>query len=124
MAKKILIVDDNQHLRQILASMLRFSGYDISEAATGIQAIEKAVSAKPNLILLDIDLPDIRGTEAAQAIHKDPRTAHIPILGCSAYFGGEFREAALRAGMVDYLVKPVHAAVIRAKIEEFLLTER
>ena len=89
MAKKILIVDDNQHLRQILASMLRFSGYDISEAATGIQAIEKAVSAKPNLILilLDIDLPDIRGTVAAQAIHKDPRTAYIPILGCSAYPG-------------------------------------
>ena len=124
MTKKILIVDDNEHLRQLLASILRFSGYEISEAATGTQAIEKAVSAKPNLILMDIDLPDITGADAAQAIRKDPRTAHIPIVGCSAHLGWEFREAALRAGMIDFLVKPLDATVIRAKIEEFILTER
>jgi len=108
MTKKVLIVDDNEHLRQLLASILRFSGYAISEAATGTQAIEKAVSAKPHLILMDIDLPDITGADAAQAIRKDPRTAHIPIVGCSAHLGWEFRDA----------------TVIRAKIEEFILTER
>jgi len=86
MAKKILIVDDNEHLRTILASILQFSGYEISEAATGTQAIEKAVSAKPNLILLDLELPDMTGADAAQAISKDPRTARIPIVGCSAFF--------------------------------------
>jgi CheY-like chemotaxis protein len=124
MTKKILIVDDNEQLRQILASMLRFSDYEISEAATGKQAIEKAVSAKPNLILMDIDLPDITGADAAQAIRKDPRTAHVPIVGLSAHLGWEFREAALRAGMIDFLVKPLDATVIRATIEEFILTEK
>jgi len=123
-AKKILIVDDNEHLRQILASILRFSGYEISEAATGTQAIEKAVSTKPNLILLDLDLPDMTGADAAQAICKDQRTAGIPIVGCSAFLGLEWREVALRAGMVDYLEKPVHAATIRTKIEKFVLSER
>ena len=124
MAKKILIVDDNEHLRQILASILRFSGYEISEAATGTQAIEKVVSTKPNLILLDLDLPDMTGADAAQAICKDQRTAGIPIVGCSAFLGLEWREVALRAGMADYLEKPVHVATIRTKIEKFVLSER
>jgi two-component system, cell cycle response regulator DivK len=124
MTKQVLIVDDNEHLRQMLASMLRLSGYEVSEAATGTQAIERAVLAKPNLILMDIDLPDITGADAALAIRKDPRTTHIPIVGLSAHLGWEFRETALRAGMVDFLVKPLDAAVIRAKIEKFILTEK
>jgi len=58
MAKTVLIVDDDEHLREILTAMLRFSGYEISEAATGTEAVNKAISEKPDLILLDIELPD------------------------------------------------------------------
>ncbi len=123
MAKKILIVDDNEHLRQILSSILRFSGYEISEAGTGTQAIEKAVSAKPNLILLDLNLPDMTGADVSKAICKDQRTAGIPIVGCSAYLGLEWREVALRAGMVDYLEKPISAAAIEAVVEQLILSE-
>ena len=123
MAKKILIVDDNEHLRQILSSILRFSGYEISEAGTGTQAIEKAVSAKPNLILLDLNLPDMTGADVSKALCKDQRTAGIPIVGCSAYLGLEWREVALRAGMVDYLEKPISAAAIEAVVEQLILSE-
>jgi hypothetical protein len=66
MAKRVLIVEDNEHLRQILVSILRFSGYDILEARTGTQAIEKALAAKPNLILLDLDLPDPVGLRSSR----------------------------------------------------------
>jgi CheY-like chemotaxis protein len=123
MAKRILIVDDNEHLRQILSSILRFSGYEISEAGTGTQAIEKAVSAKPNLILLDLNLPDMTGADVSKAICKDQRTAGIRIVGCSAYLGLEWREVALRAGMVDYLEKPISAAAIEAVVEQLILSE-
>ena len=123
MAKRILIVDDNEHLRQILSSILRFSGYEISEAGTGTQAIEKAVSAKPNLILLDLNLPDMTGADVSKAICKDQRTAGIPIVGCSAFLGLEWREVALRAGMVDYLEKPISAAAIEAVVEQLILSE-
>jgi CheY-like chemotaxis protein len=123
MAKRILIVDDNEHLRQILSSILRFSGYEISEAGTGTQAIEKAVSAKPNLILLDLNLPDMTGADVSKAICKDQRTAGIPIVGCSAYLGLEWRKVALRAGMVDYLEKPISAAAIEAVVEQLILSE-
>ena len=123
MAKKILIVEDNEDMRQMLVSMLRNSDYEVSEAATGTEAIEKAVSAEPNLIVLDIELPDLSGVVVAQTIRKNPKTARIPIVGWSAYIGWEYRKAALDAGMIDYLEKPVHSATLRAKIEEYLLIE-
>lgn len=124
MAKTVLIVEDNQHLREILASFLGSFGYVVAEASTAQEGITKATSGRPDLILLDLDLPDMKGTDAAQAIKKNPMTAHIPIIGCSAFFGPEWRAEALRAGMVDYLLKPISAAVIKAKIEKFILAER
>ena len=124
MAKKILIVEDNQHLREILASVLHTSGYTILEAATGAQGIEKAVAEKPNLIILDLDLPDITGIDAARTLKNNPMTAEIPIIACSALSGSEWREEAMRAGIADYLQKPISLALIKEKIEEYILFER
>jgi two-component system, OmpR family, response regulator len=124
MTRNILIVDDNQHLRELLVTMLRFSGYEISQAASGSEALQKAVSARPNVILLDIDLPDMKGADVAQAIRKQSASAHIPIIGCSAFLGGEWREKALDAGMDDYVEKPISLELIKAKIEELIRTER
>ena len=90
MAKNVLIVDDNEHLRQILAAILRFSGYEIVEAASGAQAIQKAASTQPSLILMDFELPDMNGADATRLIRQNPATAHIPIVGCSAFIGSEW----------------------------------
>ena len=119
----VLIVDDNQYLREILATMLRFSGYEISQAANGSEALKMVVSAKPNVILLDIQLPDMKGADVARAIRTQSASAHIPIIGCSAFLGGHWRQQALHAGMVDYLEKPIPLEVIQAKIKEFILSE-
>lgn len=124
MTKTVLIVDDNEHLRRILASILGASGYEVLEAGSGSQAIEKAISAKPSLILLDLDLPDITGIDAARALKNNPKTALIPIIACSAFFETDLREKALCAGMVDYLQKPISSDIIKAKIGEFILFER
>jgi CheY-like chemotaxis protein len=87
MTNTILIVDDNEDLRKMLAWLLQPRGYETLQAATGKDAIERAITAQPSLILLDIRLPDMNGVDAARAIKKDQRTAHIPIVGWSAYFG-------------------------------------
>ena len=121
MAKSVLIIEDNEHVREIFVSMLRSAGYEILDAGTGTQGIEKALSAKPNLILLDLDLPDMTGVDTARAIRKNSTTAHIPIIACSAWSGREWREEALRAGMVEYLQKPIPSELIRAKVREFIL---
>jgi len=121
MAKSVLIIEDNEHVREIFVSMLRSAGYEILDAGTGTQGIEKAFSAKPNLILLDLDLPDMTGMDTARAIRKNSTTAHIPIIACSAWSGREWREEALRAGMVEYLQKPIPSELIKAKVREFIL---
>ena len=119
MTNSILIVDDNEDLRKVLAWLLQPRGYETLQAATGREAIEKAIVAQPSLILLDIRLPDMNGVDAARAIKKDQRTALIPIVGWSAYFGELWREEALRAGMVAYMEKPLSAPVIEATIKKF-----
>ena len=123
-AKHILIVEDNIHLRRILAGALELHGYTISVAATGQEAIQTAIVAKPKLILLDLTLPDMTGMEAARALKQNQQTADIPIVGCSAYIGAEWRDEALRSGMVEYLQKPIPLREIEAVIEQFILLER
>ena len=123
-AKHVLIVEDNPHLRRILAGALEHRGYTISEATTGDEAIVTASKENPKLIFLDLSLPDMTGTEAARALKQNPQTAHIPIVGCSAHFGSEWREQALRSGMVGYVQKPVPLKEIETVIEQFILLER
>ena len=124
MPKKLLIIEDNRHLREILASILHTSGYVIMEAATGLQGIEIALAEQPSLILLDLDLPDISGIETARILKQNPVTTAIPIVACSAMSGSEWRDIALSAGMDDYLQKPISLAIIKAKIEQYTLFER
>ena len=124
MAQKILIVDDHQHLRQILASILKSCGYVVLEAATAAQAVERALATQPHLILMDIQLPDFSGLEATRLIRQNPATAHIPIVGCTAVFGPEMRSPALDAGMIEYLQKPISSALLIATVNKFAAPER
>ena len=121
MPKSVLIVEDNEHQRNIYASILRLSGYEIVEAESGAEAIEKAAAAKPHLILLDLALPDMNGIDVARSIKRNQRSAHIPIIVCSAFSTGEEKEDSLSAGVVDYLQKPISSQVLKAKIEKFIL---
>jgi CheY-like chemotaxis protein len=123
-AKHVLIVEDDPDLRRIFAEALEHHGYAVSQAATGEEAIVTAINENPKLILLDLSLPDMSGTEAARALGQNKQTAHIPIVGCSAHFGQEWRDQALRSGMVGYVQKPVPLREIEAVIEQFILLER
>jgi two-component system, cell cycle response regulator DivK len=121
MAKSVLLVDDNEDLRHIVRSVLSFSGYEILEAESGSEAIKKAASAQPHVILLDLDLPDINGIDVARSIKRNQRSTHIPIIACSAFSSAEEKEEALSVGMVDYLQKPISSKYIKASIEKFIL---
>jgi two-component system, cell cycle response regulator DivK len=120
-AKHILIVDDNPNLRQILADLLARRGYTISAAATGKEAIQLAINANPKLILLDLMLPDMSGIDVVRALRKNHQTAQIPIVGCTAYFGPEWRDKAFSAGISEYLEKPLPLSKIEAVIEQQLV---
>src|SRR5215467_226591 len=121
MAKKILVVEDGADVRSVVVAMLtRICGYEAIEAANGREAVTKAVSQEPDLILMDVSLPDISGIDAARAVKRNPKTAHIPIIAQTGWSSGRWKAAALAAGMVVYLQKPPSMEMIIFTIEKFL----
>jgi two-component system cell cycle response regulator DivK len=122
MARRILVVEDRHDSRTILVTILkRFCGYETIEAANGTEAIEKALAEKPDLILMDLDLPDISGMDAARAVKENPDTAHIPIIAQTAWSSRQWRGKVMKMGMVDYLEKPVSIELMKTTIEKFIL---
>jgi CheY-like chemotaxis protein len=120
-ARRILVVDDSDDVRSLLVLLLeRSGGYETLEAATGEEAVEKAISRKPDLILMDIRLPDISGIDATEAIKNSPSAAQIPIIAFSALFSGEWKPKALKAGIVAYLQKPVTLKILMETIQKFI----
>ena len=97
MAKRILVVEDNEDSRFILIVILRSLGYETTEAETGTQGVEKALSEEPDLIVMDLGLPGISGIDAAREIKKNPSTAHIPIIAHSAWSPSQGKEEALKS---------------------------
>jgi two-component system, cell cycle response regulator DivK len=121
MAKRILIVEDGGDLRATFVAVLtRVGGYETIEAVNGREAVEKAFSEKPDLILMDVDLPDISGIDAARAVKSNPRAAHIPIIAQTGWGSSRWQAAALAAGIVAYLQKPASMELIISTIERFL----
>ena len=85
MTKRILVVEDQEDLRGILRDLLTGSGYDVAEAADGRDGVAKALSERPDLILMDIQLPILDGYEATRQIKADPNLNAIPIIAVSSY---------------------------------------
>jgi two-component system cell cycle response regulator DivK len=121
MAKRILVVEDGHDMRAIVVAVLTLvGGYETIEAANGREAVDKAIAEKPDLILMDVDLPDISGIEAARAVKSNPITAHIPIIAQTGWNSHRWRAAALAAGIVAYLQKPISIELIISTVEKFL----
>ncbi len=122
MEKTVLIVDDNEHCRAILGLILRSAGYNILEANNGAQAIQKATSGAPNIILMDLDLPDMTGVDAAKVLKGIASTAPIPILGCTAWSVKACKGECMTAGISDCLQKPFSAEEVKVKIGQMILS--
>lgn len=106
MKKKILLVEDNPATVDVIQKELEFLGYDSIVAEDGKEAVEKAASYLPDLIIMDISLPKMDGLEASSLIRKNPKTQSIPILAATARALPGDREKCLQAGCDDYIAKP------------------
>ena len=119
--RKLLYVEDNDDNLSML--QLRFDvlgGYEILSARDGAAGIAMATSERPDLILMDLDLPGIDGWEAARRLKADPATRDIPIIALSAYAMAGDREKALATGCDDFDAKPIRFDRLLAKIEQAL----
>src|SRR5262249_28484124 len=118
---RVLIVEDFETLRKLVAVYLGARGYQVLEAANGKAAIQTAISEKPNLILLDIRLPDISGLDVVKELRKLSQTRKGPIAGWSAESGSNSQREMLRqAGITDYVEKPTRFKDLDAVIERLL----
>ena len=120
MSKRILIVDDEPELVALLEMGLGSEGYSVSSATTGQQAITKLQSDRPDLILMDIMLPDISGVRLTGQIKNNPRTAGIPIIMLTAKDSATDVIVGLNMGADDYVTKPFSTSVLAARIDAVL----
>jgi diguanylate cyclase (GGDEF)-like protein len=117
---RILVVDDNRDNVEIIATRLRFRGYEIDEATDGAVALERVRLNPPDLILLDVMLPDIDGYEISRRIKGDSALPFIPIILVTARDTTQDKVAGLDAGADDYLTKPINFPELEARVRSML----
>jgi two-component system cell cycle response regulator DivK len=118
--KRILIVEDREDNRQILRDLLASTDYEIVEAENGVEALAAVAKQRPDLILMDIQLPVMDGYEATRRIKSDPALRSIPIIAVTSYALSGDEEKAREAGCDAYVPKPYSPRQLLAKIREFL----
>jgi CheY-like chemotaxis protein len=116
----LLLVEDNEDNRIIYTTVLRHVGYQVVEAVDGAQAIALARSVVPDLILMDISIPEVDGWEATRILRRDPITKDIPIIALTAHAMTDDREKATALGFTSYLAKPVEPRAVVAEVRRWI----
>ena len=116
MANRILVVEDSDDVRGSYVQWLQGAGYQVTEAADGQQAVEEARRARPDVVLLDINLPDQDGYSLAESFRRDPRMAKVPVIVLSGRTGFEHERRARSAGALIALSKPCAPDMILAAV--------
>jgi CheY-like chemotaxis protein len=118
--KKVLIVEDHADMRELLSWQIELMGFVPITAKHGKEGVEKAISEKPNLVLMDIMMPGMDGRETARALRANPETRDIPILAATALFRDSDLRSCLEAGCNAYIVKPFTFQELQTKLREFI----
>lgn len=124
MAEKILIIDDDVDTLRLVGLMLQRQGYEISAASNGTQGLAKALEERPNLILLDVMMPDMDGYEVTRRLRKNPVTVSIPILMFTAKTQLDDKVIGFEVGADDYLTKPTHPTELQAHVKVLLARQK
>ena len=120
MLKKLLIVDDEADTLRLVALMLERQGYLVVTAPTGQKALEMVKQEKPDLVLLDVMMPEIDGYEVARRLRQMDQTRNIPILAVSTSGNPEDKHLSIAVGCNDYIVKPIDVDRISKQIAAYL----
>jgi two-component system cell cycle response regulator DivK len=120
MSKRILVVEDQEDNRQIIRDLLASTDYELSEAENGEEALAAVAKQRPDLILMDIQMPVLDGYEATRRIKADPALRAIPIIAITSYALSGDEQKARAAGCDDYVPKPYSPRQLLAKIRQYL----
>lgn len=120
MTSRILVVEDNPDNRVLITDVLTSLDYEVIVAVDGEEGVSKATSEKPDLILMDLSLPQMDGWTAARSIKAKPELQHIKIIALTAHAMVGDREKALEAGCDDYVSKPIDLRELAGKLAQYL----
>lgn len=104
---RILLAEDNEPNRRVASALLRAAGYGLEVVGDGAKACERAATTDFDVVLMDVNMPNVDGIEATRRLRHDPRTRHLPIIGVSACAEDGERRRCMEAGMTDHIPKPV-----------------
>jgi CheY-like chemotaxis protein len=120
MKRRVLVVEDNDDWRAIMALFLTRLGYNVVQATNGIEAIEKATSELPDLILMDLKLPKLSGLEATAQIKENPATTDIPVVLCTAFGPEAYENNPTINYLAEIVQKPIKLDVFQALVQKHL----
>lgn len=120
MSTRILVIEDHEDNRRIVRDLLTSASYEMLEAVTGEDGLKMAETHRPNLILMDIQLPGLDGYEVTRRIKANPALRHIPIIAVTSYALSGDDVKAFEAGCDAYIAKPFDPMLLLAKIREYL----
>ncbi len=118
--KKILVVEDNEKNMYLICFILEAYKYDTIKATSGKEGVELAITQKPNLILMDIQLPDIDGLEATKRIRQTESGKKIPIIAVTSYAMSGDRKKLLEGGCTGYIEKPIKLDILLTEIKKYI----
>lgn len=121
--KQVLIGEDNPANLELLTEILQGWGYTVEQASTGPKVVELVEVSTPDLILLDIQMPEMDGYAVVRMLRIDERVRHIPVIALTAYAMRGDRERALKSGFDGYITKPINRTSLRSEIERLTATE-
>jgi CheY-like chemotaxis protein len=117
--KKILIVEDNKDSSEIIGLFITKIGHHPIKAKNSKEAIILAEAEEPDLVFMDLDLPDADGIKTTALLRKNPKTSQIPVVAVTAWMSALWEEKALKAGIATYLIKPVSPQTLKETIEAY-----
>jgi len=103
---RVLLVEDYDDAREMYVEYLTFSGFEMSQAANGLEAIQQALESLPDIVVMDLSLPQMDGWEAVRRLKADQRTAAIPVVALTGHVLADFSRRAKQAGFAGFLTKP------------------
>ncbi|MCG7919258.1 MAG: response regulator [Candidatus Thiodiazotropha taylori] len=116
----VLLIEDNEDNRVSMGILLRSSGFTILEAENGISGYKKAINDQPDLVLMDIQLPDIDGTEVLRRLKLNEQTRKIPVIAVTSYAMSGDRQRFLAAGFAGYIEKPIDPPRVVSQIKNIM----
>ena len=121
---RVLIVEDNPLNLKLVRDVLMKAGFEVIEACTGEEGVARAQDSQPDMILMDLQLPGINGTQALRLIRNDPSGAMIPVVALTAFAMSEDRDRALLEGFDGYVSKPISVRALPHQVAKFLREKR